>query len=291
MTAILLDGRRVADELLEDIRGEVSRLRRPPSLAILRVGENESSRCYVDRKCATAEKIGILTTVCVLPAGASLEEILCQIDYWNGDGEIDGILVQMPLPESSMQNAIFDAIDPAKDVDGFNPHNFGILAQGRGGGFSPCTPSGVAHLLQRYNIATAGRHVVIIGRSVIVGRPMAFLLQCRGVDATVTVCHSKSENLKEITRSAHIVIAAAGSPRLVRADWIGEGAVVVDVGQNFIADPSAKSGKRLVGDVDFAAVSARCSYITPVPGGVGPLTVAMLMKNVLGARTGRCRSL
>ncbi|MDR2668123.1 MAG: bifunctional 5,10-methylenetetrahydrofolate dehydrogenase/5,10-methenyltetrahydrofolate cyclohydrolase [Puniceicoccales bacterium] len=284
MTATLLDGRSAAEEILGAIVGEVSRLDRPPHLAILRVGENEASRCYVERKCATAKRIGIRTTSRVLTASANLEEIIGQIDRWNGDSGIHGILVQMPLPDSAMHGAVFDAIDPKKDVDGFNPHNFGLLAQGRGGGFVPCTPNGIVHLLRRYGIATSGRHVVVIGRSTIVGRPLSLLLQSRGMDATVTQCHSKSENLREIAKSGHILISAAGSPGLVGGDWIGDGAVVVDVGQNFIADPSAPSGKRLVGDVDFAAALDRCSYVTPVPGGVGPLTVAMLMKNVLMAR-------
>ena len=284
MTATLLDGRRVADGLLDDVAAAVSRLNRPPQLAILRVGENEASRLYVERKCAAAKKVTIGATVSVLGAAATLKEILGQIDRWNRDGEIDGILVQMPLPNGSMQEAIFDAIDPSKDVDGFHPYNFGLLAQGRSGGFVPCTPRGIVHLLHCYGIATAGRHAVVIGRSLIVGRPLSYLLQSRGVDATVTLCHSRSRNLKEIAKSADILISATGSPGLVGGDWIADGAVVVDVGQNFIGDSSSKSGKKLVGDVDFAAVCDRCSHITPVPGGVGPLTVAMLMGNVLHAR-------
>jgi methylenetetrahydrofolate dehydrogenase (NADP+)/methenyltetrahydrofolate cyclohydrolase len=282
--AVLLDGKAVAAALLEKVRFAVSRGPRQPRLAILRVGEDRASRRYVERKCAAADRVGIRTVVCVLPQSTDRQSIMAQLERWNGDGDVDGILVQAPLPNKSLQETVFAAIDPKKDVDGFHPQNFGLLAQERPGGFIPCTAKGIVELLRAYAVPIEGRHAVVIGRSLIVGRPLALLLQSRDANGTVTVCHSRSTGLRELARSADILIAAAGSAQLVREDWVRDGAAVVDVGQNFFPDATLPSGYRLCGDVDFAAVAPHCSFITPVPGGVGPMTIAALMENVLLAR-------
>ncbi|MDR0678919.1 MAG: bifunctional 5,10-methylenetetrahydrofolate dehydrogenase/5,10-methenyltetrahydrofolate cyclohydrolase [Puniceicoccales bacterium] len=282
--AVLLKGEPVAAALRKKIRAEVSALARPPRLAILMAGESAASRRYVERKCDAAAEVGIGTELCALPAGAGRREILQLLNHWNEDDSIDGVLVQAPLPDRSLEDEVFGAVDPAKDVDGFHPHNVGLLALGQKDGLIPCTPKGILYLLEAYGIPIAGRRIVIIGRSRIVGLPLALLLQSRGLDGTVTLCHSRTAHLREIAREADLLISAVGSPNLVRAGWIREGATVVDVGQNFFSDPSSVGGRRLLGDVDFSVVAPHCGAITPVPGGVGPMTVASLLENVLLAR-------
>ncbi|MDR2664224.1 MAG: bifunctional 5,10-methylenetetrahydrofolate dehydrogenase/5,10-methenyltetrahydrofolate cyclohydrolase [Puniceicoccales bacterium] len=287
--AVLLEGEPVAAALRERVRAEILPLERPPRLAVLLVGENPASRRYVERKRRAAAEVAIETELRTLPATAPLAEILRQLDGWNGDDSIDGILVQAPLPDRSMEDAVFGAVDPAKDVDGFHPDNVGLLALGLQNGLVPCTAKGILYLLRAYRIPIAGRRIAIIGRSRIVGLPLALLLQSRGVDGTVTLCHSQTAHLKEITSEADLLISAVGSPNLVGPDWVREGAVVVDVGQNL--NPTAPAGRRLSGDVDFSAVAPHCSHITPVPGGVGPMTVAVLLENVLLARRRRTKPL
>jgi methylenetetrahydrofolate dehydrogenase (NADP+)/methenyltetrahydrofolate cyclohydrolase len=277
----ILDGQRIADELLEKLRVAVAafteQLGRRPKLALLRIGENPASVFYMRRKCAAAERIGIESTLAIFPATAPMGSVEEKISQWNGNPSVDGILVQAPLPSGEYQRSIFNAIDPKKDVDGFHPINAGKLACEDPSGFIPCTPKGILWLLRAYDIPLAGRHVVIIGRSLIVGRPLGLLLQSRTVNATVTICHSQSRNLPRITHTADVLIAATGHVNLVTADMVSEGTVIIDVGQN-----RDKTGL-LCGDVDFPSVAPRCSHITPVPGGVGPMTVAMLMENVIQA--------
>ncbi|MDR0340422.1 MAG: bifunctional 5,10-methylenetetrahydrofolate dehydrogenase/5,10-methenyltetrahydrofolate cyclohydrolase, partial [Puniceicoccales bacterium] len=275
----------------EKIRAEVAALDSPPRLAVMMVGENAASCRYVERKCKAAAEVGIGTKLCLLPAGTAKKEILRQLDLWNDDDSIDGILVQAPLPDRSQEDEIFSAVNPAKDVDGFHPNNLGLLALGQRDWLIPCTPKGILHLLEAYGIAIADRRIVVIGRSRIVGLPLALLLQGRGLDGTVTLCHSRTANLREVAREADLLISAVGSPNLVGADWVREHTTVVDVGQNFFSDPSAPGNRRLRGDVDFVAVAPRCSAITPVPGGVGPMTVASLLENVLLAARRRAKSL
>ncbi|MDR2677382.1 MAG: bifunctional 5,10-methylenetetrahydrofolate dehydrogenase/5,10-methenyltetrahydrofolate cyclohydrolase [Puniceicoccales bacterium] len=277
----ILDGQRIAGESLTKLQSSVEafteRMGRKPKFALLRVGENPASVFYMRRKCAMAEKMGIESIVAVFPVGTPQEFVEEEISNWNGDPSIDGILVQAPLPSAEYQRFIFNAIHPGKDVDGFHPVNMGKLACEDPSGFVPCTPKGILRLLRAYDIPLEGHHVVIIGRSLIVGRPLGLLLQSRAVNATVTVCHSQSRNLAEITRTADVLIVAAGQAKLVTVDMVKERTVVVDVGQN-----RDKNGS-LCGDVDFPAVAPRCAYITPVPGGVGPMTIAMLMENVIQA--------
>ncbi|MDR2340821.1 MAG: bifunctional 5,10-methylenetetrahydrofolate dehydrogenase/5,10-methenyltetrahydrofolate cyclohydrolase [Puniceicoccales bacterium] len=277
----ILDGQRIGEEMLVALRDKAEsflvRTGRKPKLALLRIGENPASALYMRRKCAVAEKIGIECTASVFPIGTPLESVEEKISQWNNSPSVDAIMVQAPLPSAEYQRSVFNAIDPKKDVDGFHPVNVGKLACEDSSGFVPCTPKGILRLLHAHDIPLAGRHVVIIGRSSIVGRPLGLLLQSRTVNATVTICHSRSQNLASITRAADILVVAAGRAKLVTADMVKNGIVVVDVGQN-----RDESGL-LCGDVDFRSVAPRCMYITPVPGGVGPMTVAMLMENVIQA--------
>lgn len=282
MATQLLDGKIVAEKFLQELRPRLDRPGRPPCVAFLRVGEEASSQFYVARKRAVAESLGIRSLLAHLDRDAAPEIILSQLERWNGDDSIDGILVQAPLPNRQLQELAFAAVDSAKDVDGFHPHNFGLLALDRSDGFVPCTALGILHLLRAYGVELEGRHVAIVGRSTIVGRPLALLLQSRSVNATVSVCHSKSGDLaRSLCRSADVVVVAAGSAHLVGPSWIRKGAIVVDVGQTAVTGPDGC--RRPVGDVDFAAVAPLCQAITPVPGGVGPMTVAMLMGNVVRA--------
>jgi methylenetetrahydrofolate dehydrogenase (NADP+)/methenyltetrahydrofolate cyclohydrolase len=289
MEPVLLDGRSVAADVLAKLRIRLARTGRSPRLALLRVGEDPASQIYVKRKCAVAAELGIQTLLQIFPETASAGEVLDRLAVWNGDDSIDAILVQAPLPTRNFQERVFAGIDPTKDVDGFHPHNFGLLAQGRPGGFVPCTAKGIVHLLRAWEVPLAGRHVVILGRSLIVGLPLALLLQSRSVDATVTLCHSRSANVRDLTRSAEILISATGRAHSIGPEDIREGSVVVDVGQDRLPDSGAPGGLRLCGDVDFASVRGRCSHITPVPGGVGPMTIAMLMENVVEAYENRHR--
>lgn len=282
MKPLLLDGNAVAESLLTELREDISR--HPdlqPKVAFLRVGEDPASISYVTKKKKTAESLGIASHLEVFPADVERAVVVAAIHRLNADPTIHGILLQAPLPPSWSEVETFREISAAKDVDGFHTENLGKLAQEDETGFVSCTPAGVIEILKRHRLSPRGKEVVIVGRSLIVGKPLSLLLVKKGewADATVTVCHSRTSDLGAVTRRADILIAAMGRPHAITADMVKEGAVVIDVGINRIRDDSKKSGFRLVGDVDFKAVAPRCAAITPVPGGVGPMTVAMLMKN------------
>ncbi|HSH00647.1 MAG TPA: bifunctional methylenetetrahydrofolate dehydrogenase/methenyltetrahydrofolate cyclohydrolase FolD [candidate division Zixibacteria bacterium] len=281
--ATLIDGKRVSAELRAELMGavaELARTHRRPGLAAVLVGEDPASRTYVRSKARACEEAGIYSEVIRRDASLSQVELEALVRELNGRDEIDGILVQSPLPRGLDEMAVTLAIDPMKDVDGFHPCNVGRVAIGLPAPVS-CTPAGIQELLRRYEIRTAGAEVVIVGRSNIVGRPLATLLSSRGPagDATVTLAHSRTKNLAAVCRRADILVAAIGRPQMITADYVKEGAVVIDVGINRIEDPLRKSGYRLVGDVDFDAVFEKVAYITPVPGGVGPMTIALLLQN------------
>ena len=281
----LLDGRALADDILYKLRNTIANIHGTPKLAIINVGENKASEIYIRTKKDKARELGIKTSVFELPAMSSTVDILRLIDTLNAEKTVNGILVQAPLPVHEMQSRIFENISPEKDVDGFNSINLGKLFNDDWNGFVPCTPLGIIELLAHYNIEISGKHVVIIGRSTIVGKPLAVALMKKSekCNATVTVCNSKTEHLQGIVKTGDIVVAAIGSPHIVTEHMIKPGAVVVDVGINRIDDSTSMRGYRIVGDVDFDNVSKICSAITPVPGGVGPMTVAMLMKNTVKA--------
>ena len=289
MAGELIDGRRVAGEILDEVGARVAegtrRWGRPPGLSVVLVGDNPASAVYVRSKQKACERLGIASSTRRLPATSTQDEILRCVEGLNRDPAVDGILVQWPLPDGVDPFDVAAVVDPSKDVDGFHPTNLGRLLAGTGNGFVPCTPLGVKVLLERSGVDLGGRHVVVVGRSAIVGKPLAALLMQkeRGANATVTVCHSRTRDLGGVVRMAEVVVAAIGSPRFIGADMVRPGAVVVDVGINRIRDVSAKGGTRLVGDVDFDAVRPIASRITPVPGGVGPMTIAMLMSNTAEA--------
>ena len=253
-----------------------------PTLAVILAGDKPESQSYVGRKRKMAEKLGIRSVECNLPADVSQRELEAEIDRLNRDPDIHGVLCQLPLPGHLDAERIPELIDPLKDVDCFHPYNYGLLARGTPR-FVPCTAAGILAMLAHYHIALSGRQVVVIGRSNIVGRPLSLLLSQKGHDATVTLCHSRTADLPRIASRADILVAAIGSPEGVGPEMIAEGATVIDVGVNRVEDPSRPRGYRLCGDVDFEAASARAAAITPVPGGVGPLTVVMLMRNTLVA--------
>lgn len=282
----LIDGNRIAAEIVSELRAEVAALPgRPPCLALVRVGDDPASVSYVKNKEKTAAAIGIAGRVLLPPATISPDELFALIDQLNGDPAVDGILVQSPLPPHLDELAVFRRIAPAKDVDGLGTVNLGKIAQDDDTGFVSCTPAGIMELLARSGVRLAGRHVVVIGRSLLVGKPVALLaLQKKaGANATVTVCHSQTLGLPALARQADVLIAAIGRAEFVTADMVKPGATVIDVGINRVADPTRKAGYRLVGDVHFPSVAPLAGKITPVPGGVGPMTVAMLMKNTLKA--------
>jgi methylenetetrahydrofolate dehydrogenase (NADP+)/methenyltetrahydrofolate cyclohydrolase len=282
----VIDGKSVAAAVLEECRAEVVELKSrgiTPGLAVVLVGEDPASQVYVGSKARTCVDLGIYSRKIELPATTTQDELIAVVRELNADPAIHGILVQSPPPKHLDEEAVIRAIDPRKDVDGFHPENVAKLALEDKTGFVPCTPAGCMRLLAAAGVQTAGAEAVVIGRSMIVGKPMALLLMAKGSDATVTVAHSRSRDLPAICRRADIVIAAVGRPEMVKADWVKDGAVVIDVGINRIEDPSKKSGYRLVGDVAYAEVAPKCSAITPVPGGVGPMTIALLMKNTLQA--------
>jgi len=288
MAAQLLDGVATAQRLRAQMALDVRVLTQrgvTPGLGFVLVGENPASQAYVRMKKKACAEIGIVSHDFELPATISQDELLTLVHKLNADTNVDGFIVQLPLPKHINEDAIIAAIDPRKDVDCFHPVNVGKLCIGDTDGFFPCTPYGVVVLLQEYGIDPAGKHVVIMGRSNIVGKPLANLLVQKrtGANATVTVCHTGTRDLAQYTRQADIVVAAIGRPNTLTADMIRPGAVVVDVGINRVEDASAKNGYRLVGDVDFAAVKEKASWITPVPGGVGPMTIAMLLQNALKA--------
>ena len=284
----LIEGRVIAEKVYGELRGEIAALKksgRTPGLAVVLVGDNPASRAYVRSKDKMCRDLGLHSVKLELPADTTQDALLARVKELNRDSEIHGILVQSPPPTQIDEAAIVRAMDPAKDVDGFHPTNVAKLALGEESGFVPCTPLGCQRLLIESGIEIAGAHVVVLGRSMIVGKPLALLLmrKGKGSDATVTVVHSRSKRLREITRSADILIAAIGQPEFVRAEHVREGAVVIDVGINRIDDATMERGYRLVGDVAFAEVSEKASAITPVPGGVGPMTIAMLMANTVRA--------
>jgi methylenetetrahydrofolate dehydrogenase (NADP+)/methenyltetrahydrofolate cyclohydrolase len=285
MSAKIIDGKQIAAEIREELKAEVAGLKEQgvvPGLGVILVGEDPASQSYVTAKERACENIGIFSDDNRLPADASQEELLKLVDRMNNDPKINGILVQLPLPKHIDEAAVLLAIDPDKDVDGFHPMNVGKMMVGEKA-FLPCTPNGVVQLLIRSGVETAGAHVVVVGRSNIVGKPVAnMLLQKKeGANATVTLCHTRTKDLAFHTRQADIIIAASGWPNTITADMVKEGVVVIDVGVNRVEDASRERGYRLVGDVDFEAVKEKASLITPVPGGVGPMTITMLLFNTV----------
>lgn len=285
MAATIIDGKEIARRVREDAARRAAALKNrgiDPCLAVVLVGEDPASVSYVTGKeKALAEALMVGRDI-RLPASTTEDELLDLVGRLNADAAVHGILVQLPLPRHIREDLIITAIDPEKDVDGFHPVSVGNMVIGRPG-FLPCTPHGVIVMLKELKIPTDGAHVVVIGRSNIVGKPLANLLTRRDVNATVTVCHTGTKNLRDFTRRADILIVAAGRPRLVNADMVKAGAAVIDVGVNRLEDAEAKKGYRLVGDVDFDSVKDVASFITPVPGGVGPMTIAMLIRNVVEA--------
>ncbi|MGA0854825.1 MAG: bifunctional methylenetetrahydrofolate dehydrogenase/methenyltetrahydrofolate cyclohydrolase FolD [Luteolibacter sp.] len=282
----MLDGKSVAAAVLDECRAEVEALKSrgtTPGLAVVLVGDDPASHVYVGSKVRTCGELGIYSRKIELPASTTQDELLKVVRDLNADPAIHGILVQSPPPPHIDEEEIIRAIDPRKDVDGFHPENVAKLALEDPTGFVPCTPAGCMKLLEVAGIETNGAEAVVVGRSMIVGKPMALLLVSKNSNATVTIAHSRSRDLPAICRRADILVAAVGRPEMVKADWIKPGAVVIDVGINRVADASKKSGYRLTGDVAFEEVAPLCSAITPVPGGVGPMTIAMLMKNTLQA--------
>ncbi len=286
--AHLIEGRAVAEKVYAELRGEIAQLRQrgvTPGLAVVLVGDDPASRAYVRSKDKMCRELGLHSVKLELPASTTQEELLKRVDELNSDPAVHGILVQSPPPKHIDESAIVRALDPAKDVDGFHPANVAKLALGDASGFVPCTPLGCQRLLVESGTPISGAHVVVLGRSMIVGKPMAMLLMQKGkqADATVTVVHSRTRDMHEITRSADIIIAAIGQAQFVKAEHVREGAVVIDVGINRVDDASVPRGYRLVGDVAFDEVAAKAAAITPVPGGVGPMTIAMLMANTVKA--------
>ena len=286
---MIIDGKATAAaikaEIAEEVKQTMARGGKQPHLAAVLVGHDGGSETYVKNKVLACEACGFKSTLIRFEDNVTEEELLECVDRLNRNGDVDGFIVQLPLPRHIDEQKIIEAIDPCKDVDGFHPENVGRMAIGL-----PCfisaTPLGILTLLQRYNIETSGKKCVILGRSNIVGKPMAqLMMQKQHGDATVTVCHSRSKTLKEECRQADIIIAAIGQPEFVTADMVKPGAVVIDVGTTRVSDPSRKTGYRLCGDVKYDEVAPLCSFITPVPGGVGPMTICSLMKNTLQAAT------
>ena len=286
--ATLINGRAVAEKIYAELRGEIAELKSQgatPGLAVVLVGDNPASRAYVRAKDKMCRDLGLHSVKLELPAATTQEELLARVEELNCDPAIHAILVQSPPPKQIDEAAIVRAVHPEKDVDGFHPINVAKLALGDVTGFVPCTPLGCQRLLIESGVEIEGAHVVVLGRSMIVGKPLALLLMQKekGANATVTVVHSRSRKLTEITRSADILIAAIGQSEFVKAEHVREGTVVIDVGINRVPDASNERGYRLVGDVAFDEVAAKAAAITPVPGGVGPMTIAMLMSNTLKA--------
>lgn len=282
----LLEGKKVSEEILDEIKVEVDKLKasgkRAPHLVVVLVGNNPASETYVGAKIKACERVGFRSTLVKLPDTIDEATLLHEIKKLNDDPSIDGFIVQSPLPKHISDANVINAISPGKDVDGFHPENVGRMALNIPA-YLPATPYGVVQLLDRYNIATAGKHCVVMGRSHIVGLPMSLLMvrNTKPGNCTVTICHSKTQDLKKHTLQADILIVATGQVESVTADMVKEGAIVVDVGISRVPDPTKKSGYRIAGDVKFDEVAPKCSYITPVPGGVGPMTIASLLMNTL----------
>jgi methylenetetrahydrofolate dehydrogenase (NADP+)/methenyltetrahydrofolate cyclohydrolase len=280
----IIDGKKIASEIKKEILQEVDRLKaegkKVPHLAAILVGNDGSSETYVASKVKDCAEVGFKSTLIRFESTVSEALLLEKIAELNNDDDVDGFIVQLPLPSHISENNVIEAIDPQKDADGFHPVNLGKMMIGLPG-FLPATPFGIIELIKRYKIGISGKKCVVIGRSNIVGRPVSILLSQKGMDATVTVVHSRTKNIQEIVGQADIIIAAIGSPSFVTADMVKVGAVVIDVGTTRVKSSETKSGFRLVGDVDFENVAPKCSYITPVPGGVGPMTRVMLLSNTL----------
>jgi methylenetetrahydrofolate dehydrogenase (NADP+)/methenyltetrahydrofolate cyclohydrolase len=291
MTAKIIDGREISREIRDELRQRVQALKAKgvtPGLAFVLVGDNPASMSYVASKNQGAAEVGINSRTFQLPAGSSQDAVIETVQTLNRDPTWNGILVQLPLPKPLSEDEVINSIDPTKDVDGIHPANIGRLLRGEPT-FKPATPAGIQQLLIRSGNGPPGKHVVICGRSNIVGKPLAAILMQKapGANATVTVCHTATRNLAAMTREADILVAAMGAPRAITADMVREGTVVIDVGNNRVEDATRKSGWRLVGDVDYDAVAEKASAITPVPGGVGPMTVTMLLYNTVMAAEGR----
>ncbi len=287
MTARLILGKDVSEEIYTELRQRIEALKAKgtvPGLAVILVGEDPASQVYVRKKGEMCEQLGMRSTIIRMPSATTQEELLARIAELNSDPDIHGFLVQLPLPEGIDERAVIDAVAPEKDVDCFHPSNVGKLLTGNPD-FVPATPAGVQQMLVRSGVETRGKHVVVVGRSNIVGKPMAALMMQKGEDAdsTVTVVHSRTADLRSITKQADILVVAIGKPGFITGDDVKEGAVVIDVGTNRVEDPSSPKGSRLVGDVDFESVKEKASAITPVPGGVGPMTICMLMANTVRA--------
>ena len=285
MSAKIIDGKEIAAQVRKEVAEKVAELKKngiTPCLAVILVGENPASVSYVTGKQKALAEVGMADRSLHLPESTTEEELLKIINELNNDKTVHGILVQLPLPKHINEEKVILAINPEKDVDGFHPENVGNLVIGKKS-FLPCTPHGIIVLLQKMNIETNGKHAVVIGRSNIVGKPVALLLARKETNCTVTICHTGTKNIAEITKQADIIIAAAGKPHTLTKDMVKPGAVIIDVGVNRIPDATKKSGFRLIGDCDFDDLKETASFITPVPGGVGPMTIAMLMQNTLEA--------
>ncbi len=289
--AIIIDGKKVSQIVREELKTKTEQLKNErgitPGLALLLVGENPASKVYVNSKKKACEELGYFSTVEHLPEDSSEDEVLRLINEWNNDPKIHGILVQLPLPKHINEQKVILAISPSKDVDGFHPENFGRLVIGLPG-FRPCTPAGIVELLKYYHIETYGKHIVVAGRSNIVGKPIANMLyqKAKFANAIVTICHTAASDFSYYTRQADVLIVAIGQPKKITGSHVKDGVTVIDVGINRIEDELSKTGYRLVGDVDFESVEPKAYAITPVPGGVGPMTIAMLMKNTFLAAAG-----
>ncbi len=282
----IIDGKAVAEKVLAECGQQIERLKSQgviPGLAVVLVGEDPASKVYVGSKVRKCAELGLHSRKIELPVDATQEDVLTVVKELNADDQIHGILVQSPPPPQIDEDAIVRAIDPAKDVDGFHPENVAKLVLEDSTGFVPCTPAGCMRLLKEAGVETSGAEAVVLGRSMIVGKPMALLLMSKAGNATVTVAHSRTKELADVCRRADIIVAAIGRPGFVTADMVKEGAAVIDVGINRVDDDSAMRGYRIVGDVDYDAVAPKCSAITPVPGGVGPMTIAMLISNTVKA--------
>ena len=286
MTAQILDGKACASQIEKEIIAEVSKISRPPHLVVVIVGDDPASKVYVGNKIKTCKRLGIRSTLIEKKVDISESILVSLIQDLNDDDDVDGILIQSPLPNHLDEMMLTDLIDPNKDVDGFHPINLGRLVQGRTDGLIPCTPHGIIRLLNHYQIPLQGKQAVVIGRSRIVGMPMSLLLASQGCNATVTITHSKTEDLAEVVKKADIVIAAVGRAEMIDDTWIKPGCVVVDVGINRVDDASHERGWKLSGDAHLN-VSTKASWVSPVPGGVGPMTVMMLMQNTVNAAKNR----
>lgn len=291
--AIIIDGKQTAATIRMELKEKCAALAARgvvPKIALLLVGEDPASMSYVGSKEKATKEIGMDSIVVRMPDSATEDKVLALINEWNSDPSVHGILVQLPLPKQINEQRVIRAIDPAKDVDGFHPENFGRLVIGLPG-FVSCTPAGIMELIKRYNIETKGKHVVVVGRSNIVGKPIANLLyqKTEGANAIVTICHTAAPDISVYTRQADILIAAMGVPEVIKAEHVKDGVTIIDVGVNRVEDPSRPKGSRLTGDVDFESVLPKAYAITPVPGGVGPMTIAMLMMNTYKSAAGEIK--